>query len=85
MIILLSFIVTKQTVCSKTIVFINMEEEEDSGWKIGLGVVVVGILIIIGGGIYSAAYYGNLNIETLVKSLHVQVEEDAGPMVTCLW
>jgi len=33
-------------------------EEDSSGYKIGLSIVVVGITIIVGVGIFSAAYYG---------------------------
>ena len=34
-------------------------EEDSSGYKIGLSIVVLGITIIVGVGIFSAAYYGN--------------------------
>ena len=36
----------------------EQEKEEDSGWKIGIGIVIVGIVIIMSVGVFSAVKYG---------------------------
>ena len=42
----------------------KMEEpaEEDSGYKIGLGIVVIGVICVVSSGIFSVAYFGELNL-----------------------
>ena len=35
------------------------EETEDSGWKVGIGIVIVGIIMIMSVGVFSAVKYGS--------------------------
>ena len=40
------------------------DKEDDSGsWKLGLGIVVTGLIIIVSVGATSAGYYGELKVD----------------------
>lgn len=51
------------------------EETEDSGWKIGIGIVIVGILIIMSVGVFSAVKYGRKHSEETIVLLAYSILE----------
>ena len=51
----------------------KMEEpaEEDSGYKIGLGIVVIGVILVVSGGIFSVAYFGEFKKNNFNTKLNI--------------
>ena len=53
----------------------KMEEpvEEDSGYKIGLGIVLIGVICVVSSGIFSVAYFGELNLPFRVLRMRLNI------------